>query len=365
MKRTFAVALAAVFVLAACTRTVVRHGTDASPAVLSSQGSSHATSGDPIVNVVKAVRPAVVNVTTDIGASSPFGNPGTGVGTGFIVRADGIIVTNYHVVEHAQRITVITPSPDVQRYDARVIGGDATADLAVLKIQAQGLPTVPLGDSSALELGQPVVAIGYALALKGGPTVTTGIVSALGRSIQASDPNCDACQNGARTYSNVIQTDAAINPGNSGGPLMNLDGQVIGINTAGNASAENIGFAIAINAALPTVSSAESDPTAPVPYLGVSTQDVSQSLAFQFNLPTTSGAYVVGLSPDGPAQTAGMAVGDVIVQFDGHAVADSESLGTLIRQHRPGDSVQVVVVNGRGDHTTYDVKLGVNPLPQS
>jgi S1-C subfamily serine protease len=362
MKRSVVLSLAAVFLLAACTRTVVRgDGTGTSPAVLSSQGNS---SGNRIVNVVQAVRPAVVNVTTDIAASGPFGSGGRGVGTGFIVRADGIIVTNYHVVEKAQRITVITPSPDAQRYDARVIGGDATADLAVLKIDAQGLPTVPLGDSSTLQLGQPVVAIGYALALKGGPTVTTGIVSALGRSIQAGDPNCDACQNGARTYSNVIQTDAAINPGNSGGPLLNLDGQVIGINTAGNASAENIGFAIAINAALPTVSSAESDPTAPVPYLGVSTQPVGQGLALQFNLPTTTGAYVVGLSPDGPAQTAGMEVGDVIVEFDGHTVTDPDALGTLIRQHRPGDSVQVGVVNARGDHKTYDVTLGVNPLPQ-
>ena len=163
----------------------------------------------------------------------------------------------------------------------------------------------------------------------------------------------------------MIQTDAAINPGNSGGPLVNLDGEVIGINTAGNASAENIGFAIAINAALPTVSAAESDPTAPVPYLGVSTQDVSQSLALQFNLPTTSGAYVVGLAPDGPAETSGLAIGDVIAQFDGHAVTSSESLGTLIREHQPGDSVKVVVVNEHGERTTFDVKLGVNPLPQS
>src|SRR5512141_1889152 len=145
---------------------------------------------DPVVALVERVRPAVVNVTTDTIEQSAFGQGGgRGVGTGFIIRADGIIVTNYHVVEGAQRITVITPDPDAQRYNARVIGGDATADLAVLKIEAQGLPTVPLGKSGDLKLGQQVVAIGYALALQGGPTVTTGIVSALGRSIDVNDPN--------------------------------------------------------------------------------------------------------------------------------------------------------------------------------
>ena len=363
MKRTFAAVLAAtVLFLPACTRTVVRHVGTASPAAL----GALPTSGDPVVNVVKAVRPAVVNVTTDLVQSSPFGDQsGQGVGTGFIIRSDGIVVTNYHVVERAQRITVITPSPDVQRFDARVIGGDETADLAVLKIDATGLPTVPLGDSAKLDLGQPVVAIGYALALKGGPTVTSGIVSALGRSIQASDPNCGACQNGARTYSNVIQTDAAINPGNSGGPLVNLAGEVVGINTAGNSSAENIGFAIEIGAALPTISAAESDPTAPVAYLGVSTQDVTQSLAFQFNLPVSSGAYVVGLSPDGPAQSSGVSAGDVIVSFDGEQVTSSQRLGELIRAHKPGDGVPVVVVNAQGGRRILDVTLGVNPLPQS
>ena len=147
---------------------------------------------------------------------------GQAVGTGFIVREDGIIVTNYHVVEGAQRITVTTSGDDPTRYEARVIGGDATADLAVLDVEATGLPTVALGSSEDLELGQQVVAIGYALALEGGPTVTAGIVSALDRTIEVPDPNCDACAGGRRIYARVIQTDAAINPGNSGGPLLEI-----------------------------------------------------------------------------------------------------------------------------------------------
>jgi len=140
-----------------------------------------------------------------------------------------------------------------------VIGGDQNADLAVLKIEAKGLHTVPLGNSGRLELGERVVALGYALALPGGPTVTSGIVSALGCTIQAQDPNCDTCKNGVRTYTGVVQTDAAINPGNSGGPLVNLAGQVVGIYTAGANQAENIGFAIATNG--PGPSSMRRQPT--------------------------------------------------------------------------------------------------------
>ena len=366
MKRWLPVtALAVVLALAvvpACTRTVVREVPVASPAAL---GSPQGTGTDPIVDLVERVRPAVVNVTTDLIEPGTFGGGGQGTGTGFIVRADGVIVTNYHVVEGAQRITVITPEPDAEKYDARVIGGDEAADLAVLKIDGQGLPTIPRGTSASLELGQPVVAIGYALALEGGPTVTNGIVSALGRSIKANDPRCQVCENGVRTYSNVIQTDAAINPGNSGGPLLNLAGEVVGINSAGTATAENIGFAIAIDAAKPTIESAAEDPSEPVAYLGVVTQDVTEGLSFQFALPVTAGAYVIDLAPGGPAERGGMTVGDVIVAFDGEEVTGSDALGQMIRSHAPEDRVEVQVVSSDGDRRTLTVTLGVNPLPQS
>jgi serine protease Do len=369
MKRSLvAVLVPSMLVLSACTRTVVQESASVAPASVGSSGSLLDPARDPVVALVEAVKPAVVNVTTDtISAGSLDGQGGRGVGSGFIVRADGIIVTNYHVVEDAQRITVVTPDPDSQRFDARVIGGDQTADLAVLKVDAQGLPTVPLGDSADLQLGQAVVAIGYALALEGGPTVTTGIVSALGRTITATDPACKVCDNFERTYNNVIQTDAAINPGNSGGPLLTLDGKVVGINSAGvgASSAENIGFAIAIDAAKPTITGAVANPTAPVAYLGVVTQDVTEGLALQFDLPISEGAYVLDLSPKGPAETAGIETGDVIVAFDGTDVADSEALGGLIRDHAPGDEVSVVVVGQGGERRTVDVTLGTNPLPQS
>jgi S1-C subfamily serine protease len=321
---------------------------------------------DPVVAVVQHVRPAVVNVTTNLVENNGFAlQPGRGVGTGFVIRSDGVIVTNYHVVEGAQRITVITQAPSAHRYSARVIGGDPSADLAVLKISAQALPTVALGDSSKLLLGQRVVAIGYALALPGGPTVTSGIVSALGRTIQVQDPNCATCKNGQRTYTNVIQTDAAINPGNSGGPLVNLAGQVVAINAAGAGAAnvENIGFAISIDTAKPIVESAVAHPRGPVAFVGVTNQDVTPSLAFQFNLPVKHGAYVDAVAPGGPAEKAGITSGDVIVAFDGHPVASSDQLGTLIHAHRPGDRATVTVVEPDGRRRTFTITLGVNPLP--
>ena len=320
---------------------------------------------DPLVQVIERVRPAVVNVTSDIFQTNAFGPPsGQGTGTGFIIRSDGIVVTNYHVVEGANKLTVITTPPNSRRFDARVIGGDASADLAVLKIEAHGLPTVPLGSSSELKLGQRVVALGYALALKGGPTVTTGIVSAMDRTITAQDPNYHP-ENGAdgtRTYRDIIQTDAAINPGNSGGPLVNLMGEVVGINSAGAGQAENIGFSISIDAAKPIIERAVSDPDEPVAYLGVVTQTVNDSLSYQFDLPVDEGAYVVDVAADGPADAAGIGSGDVIVEFDGLKVTSSEQLGNLIRAGKPGDTVSVVV-ESRSGRKTYEVALGTNPLP--
>jgi S1-C subfamily serine protease len=305
-----------------------------------------------------------VNVTTD--QFSPTGQTGQGVGTGFIVRSDGVIVTNCHVVEGASKITVFTSDATPKRYDARLIGGDCEHDLAILKVNETGLPTVPLGDSAGLQLGQRVVALGYALALEGGPTVTTGIVSSLGRTIKAQDPNCSAetCgASGSRTYTGIIQTDAAINPGNSGGPLVNLQGQVVGINSAGANSAENIGFSIPINDAKATISKAESDPLAPSAYLGVVTQPITADLAFQFNLPIDHGLYVLNVTANGPAQKAGISDGDVLVSVDGHAVTTPDELGKVLADLQPGQSISVEYAGSSGGTQTVSVTLGSRPLP--
>jgi serine protease Do len=320
-----------------------------------------AADGGGVVNVVKQVMPAVVNVVSTT-------TNGTGEGTGFVVRSDGVIVTNYHVVEGASKVTVLTSADKPVRYTARVIGGDSQADVAVLKIDATDLPTVPMGASSNLQLGQPVVAIGYALGLQGGPSVTTGVVSSLTRKITVPDERCLACSNGQRVYGNVVQTDAAINPGNSGGPLVNLAGQVVGINTAGvNAgNAENVGFAIQVDSAKPVIFQAAEHPQAPVAYLGVSSVDASNAqIQFELNPPVSKGAAVLSVVKNGPADRAGIQVGDVVVSFEGQTVDTSAQLGDAIRSHRPGDDVSMTVVHRDGTRSTVTVTLGTNPVPQT
>jgi serine protease Do len=324
---------------------------------------------EPVAAVVERVLPSVVNVTTDVYQAD--GSSGQGVGTGFIVREDGVIVTNCHVVEGGSRLTVFLSDEDRTEYEARLIGADCLNDLAVLDIDEEGLPTVPLGDSGGLSLGQRVVALGYALGLEGGPTVTTGIVSSLDRTIEAQDPNCRACEvqdtpQGpvpVRTYSSVIQTDAAINPGNSGGPLVDMQGHVVGINSAGNGSAENIGFAIKIDFVRETIESSIEDPLAATGYLGVSTTAVTPDLRFQQNLSVETGAFVVGTLADGPAAAAGIGEGDVIVGLNGEAVDSPEDLGSVLDGLKPGDAVSVELAEPEGGTRTVEVELAARPLP--
>ena len=320
---------------------------------------------EPFEAVAQRVLPSVVNVTTDVYQASPTGQPeqGRGVGTGFIVGADGVIVTNCHVVQGASRISVFTSAKEPKRYDARVIGGDCEHDLAVLKVNATGLPTLRFGSSTDLRLGQQVVAIGYALALEGGPSVTAGIVSSLDRTIEVQDPQCTVCTDGVRTYSDVVQTDAAINHGNSGGPLVDMSGRVVAINSAGSDSAENIGFAIAIDSAKDTIRRAMSDPLQATAYLGVSTRDVTSDLAFQLGLGAQNGALVLATLSDGPAADAGIREGDVIVDVDGQPIAAATDLGRVLDSLRPGQDVEVRVIGTDGAERTEQVKLGTKPLP--
>jgi len=341
----------AVLTLAGCSAKLAPTGTAGSPP---GTPASPLPPLEPstVEEVVSRVLPAVVNVQTDIGQP---GRPPEG--TGFIVDEGGVIVTNYHVVERAFEIEVVTG--DGERLQARAIGGDFAADLAVLKVDAEDLPTVPLGDSDQLRLGQDVVALGFALGLEGGPSVTTGIVSGLGRTIDAGGEGVKT-----RTYEDVIQTDAAINPGNSGGPLVDLRGRVVGINTAGvgAGAAENVGFAIAINRARPVIDHAMEDPEGPAPLLGVSTQPVTPVLAAQLSLSVDEGALVRALPAGGPAAEAGIEVGDVIVAVAGEEVTDNDSLQERLLEHDPDELVEVTVVRGT-ETLTVEVTLGVRPLP--
>jgi S1-C subfamily serine protease len=211
--------------------------------------ASTSTVDEPIVDVVAATTPSVVTVTSDVQTLTPFGSsPGKAVGTGFVVRSDGYIVTNHHVVADASSVSVTLSNGDV--HTATVVAQDEEHDLAVLKIDADGLPALTLGDSNDVQIGETVVAIGFALDLSGGPTVTSGILSSLDRSIDVQDSTR------VRSYRDLLQTDAALNHGNSGGPLLTLDGRVIGVDVAGGDGVENIGFAIPIDVARPLLEQA-------------------------------------------------------------------------------------------------------------
>ena len=217
-----------------------------------------------------------------------------------------------------------------------------------------------------MQLGQQVVALGYALGLQGGPSVTAGIVSSLAREITVPDANCLECDNGERVYTDVIQTDAAINPGNSGGPLVDLAGNVVGINTAGTSSAENVGFAIQIDSAKPAIFQAADDPDDPVAFMGIGSSDAGDpQVQLELDPPSETGALIRNVVPDGPADRAGIELGDVIVAFGGEPVTTAERLGELIREREPGDEVQVELVRADGSRDTVTVRLGLNPVPVS
>jgi serine protease Do len=366
-RSAFPAVLAAALLLAgsACTPASApwTEAGEASPVAPASPLPPVPTGGSRIVEVVERVSPAVVSVTSNLATEESLGGTGrqAGEGTGFVVEGEGVVVTNFHVVEGGLNIRVITA--DGQRLEARVIGGDPNADLAVLEVEPESeLPTVALGNSEALRMGEPVVALGFALGLEGGPSVTSGIVSAMGRTITARDPNFSE---GQRTYEDLIQTDAAINPGNSGGPLVDLSGRVVGINTAGvgAAAAENIGFAIAIDRARPVIEEAIANPHEPVAYMGVSTRDVDSVVAAQFGLPVDSGALVVDVAPGGPADQAGVAPGDVIVGIGGEEVATSDDIRELVTDREPGEEVEVEVVRPDGDSLGIGITLGARPLP--
>ncbi|HEC10078.1 MAG TPA: PDZ domain-containing protein [Acidimicrobiales bacterium] len=291
--------------------------------------------------IVAKVEPAVVKieVTTSFGA---------GAGSGFIISEEGDIVTNAHVVNGATSIQVILD--DGSQHEARLLGADPTRDLAVLNIDGSGYPTVELGDSDLLQVGDPVVAIGNALALRGGPTVTVGIVSALNREVPTDTSR----------LTNVIQTDAAINPGNSGGPLLNSAGEVIGINTAIAGNAEGIGFAIEINHARPVIESLVEGVVPSRPLLGVSVVDaatLTPEQRSQFGVDATEGAVVVAVAPGEAAEQAGLEPGDVIVEFNGLPVGSADDLVAAVRSATIGAEVSVGFIRG-GERQDVSLTLG-------
>jgi serine protease Do len=293
-----------------------------------------------IGEILDRIEPAVVSISTQGFGQDDFFSvtPREGAGTGVILTPDGEVLTNAHVIADAAAIEVKLPTGD-RTYRATLLGSDPAADVALIKLQGvSNLPTATLGRSADVRVGDQVVAIGNALALPGGPTVTTGIVSALDRTIGS----------GRSRLEHLIQTDAAINPGNSGGPLVNVNAEVIGINTAviqssGQGEAQNIGFAIASDTIRPMLDELRQlGGRARVPaYLGVSTITLNDSTRDRVGGVPGSGAYVTSVSPGTPAEAAGLRAGDVITNVGGQRVSSSDELGTAIREKKPGDSVEV------------------------
>ena len=298
--------------------------------------------------VLAQAGPAVVSLRTSGVSVSDQLQPVAreGAGSGFVVDADGVVVTNAHVVAGATQVTVTFS--DGTTVDGRVLGTDAQHDLAAVQVDRTGLPTVELARSADVAVGQPVVAIGNALALPGGPTVTTGIVSAVDRSV--TEPN-------GVTLEGLVQTDAAINPGNSGGPLLDGAGRVVGVNTAGATQAENIGFAVQADTVRAQLDALVSGEIAGVPFLGVQTATVDDAVRAQFDLSADSGALVVSVQPGTAAAEAGLRAGDVVTRLGGAEVASGDDLGAALRQLSPGDRT-TVRVDRAGSTTELPVRVG-------
>jgi S1-C subfamily serine protease len=339
----------------------------AAPTTTTSGAASAATApmaGPDIVGVAEKVRPATVlvqNLAVASGDPSQAIGPGLvprGVGTGFIYDPGGYVVTNHHVVEGAARLRVVLPPPDNRQLDAKLLGSDAQTDLAVMQVTGERLPTVPLGSSEALRVGDWVVAIGNALGLPGGPTVTAGVVSALGREVQ--EPASQSGAPGPTLYS-LIQTDAAINPGNSGGPLVNLRGEVVGVNTLGAAEANTIGFAISIDSAKPIIDQLRQTGRVARAYLGVAVVSVNEAIRGALGLQQATGVVIRDVVPGSPAAAAGLRPGDVIVRVGETPIEDRADLEyALSTQYKPGDTVAVTVMRD-GREQTVQVRLGDRP----
>ena len=315
------------------------------------------------IDVAAAVSPAVVRITTSASVDTSNGIiPETGVGSGVIYDSSGWILTNRHVVEGSETMKV--ELNDGRVLDGKVYGIDTLTDLAIVKVEATGLPTASIGDSSALKVGQLVIAIGSPLGTYSN-SVTCGIVSAKGRSITAN-----GSANGSQNLNNLIQTDAAINPGNSGGPLLDAGGHVVGINTAIAADSNGIGFAIPINIARPIMQQAVAGKPLARPYMGVIYRALDVQYSKTNNLPVSAGALVLpGGTPDaptpavipgGPAAAAGIKQGDIIVKVNSQAIDNDHPLDATLSEFAPGDTISVEILRS-GQTQTLSVTLGTRP----
>ena len=290
-----------------------------------------------VTAAIAKVSPAVVSVATlrVIQESLFDAVPVRGMGSGIIFDSNGGILTNHHIVEGAERVEVATT--EGKKFRGEVLGSDAMSDVAVVRVDGEGLPSVKLGDSDKLVVGQIAIAIGnpYGFFLPG-PTATVGVISALRRHIHVQD----------HMYEDLIQTDAAINPGNSGGPLVDTSGQVIGVNTANIPFAQGIGFAIPINTARRIAKEIIEHGHVVRPYLGIAGLTLTRDIAESYDIPYSSGVVVVKVGRGSPAYRSGLESGDVILEADNRPLKGWEDLQHILHERRVGENLNLFV--GRG-----------------
>jgi serine protease Do len=316
--------------------------------------TNNLTEESAVITVADQAGKAVVEIKTTISSGDTFlPQDRHGIGSGFIVRSDGYIVTNNHVIANARQLQVILRD-QTKKYDARVVGSSPEDDIAVLKVDARDLPTVGFGDSNALKVGQLAIAIGSPLGQQN--SVTKGVISALHRSVQVPDPAGGQPQ----SILNAIQTDAQINPGNSGGPLLNSAGQVVGVNFAIEQAqaGPGLGFAIDGNAARDIANQLIQTGHVNRPYLGVTYQQLDETAATANGL--VVGALVTQVAAGSPADRAGIKTRDVVVKVNDQVIDDTHPLKDVLRRYAPGDRISVAV-HRAGKTQTVQVTLGTHP----
>lgn len=325
---------------------------------------------NPVIRAVRKVGPAVVNIDTLVmrrasifGFADPFADlfgpdpftrlvPAQGQGSGFIIDGkNGYVLTNEHVVREAiaRKGKIRVSLPDKQTFEATVVGADPQYDIAVLRIEGENLPSVALSSSDGLVIGEPAIAIGNPFGFRN--TVTVGVISALDRSLQNSD--------GVR-LEGLIQTDAAINPGNSGGPLCDIDGNIVGINTAIISGAEGLGFAISSSSIRPVVDELIRYGRVRHGWSGMTFWDISSRLASRLGLDSTDGALVAEVFRGGPADAAGIKPGDVILKAGDRRVSSVADLQSILRRYRAGDTLSLVI-SRKGDTINVRIRLADEP----
>jgi len=304
---------------------------------------------ESLIRASEKVAPAVVNIRTVQLTADLFFNivPREGQGSGIIFSKKGYILTNEHVIHGAREIKAVLP--DGREFEGKLIGSDPRVDLAIIKIEAADLPVVKLGDSDKLRSGEFCIAIGNPFGLQN--TVTFGVISATGRNIGAAP---------GKILENLIQTDAPINPGNSGGPLINFQGEVIGINTAIIPYAQGIGFAIPINTAKEIIDELIKYGKVTRPWLGIYYLPITSQIKRRFSLPVESGIYIVKVVPGGPASKGGIKDGDVILKVNGKKIKTAQDLKEIMKKKGIGEEVTLLVLR-EGEYKRIRVKLGEMP----